>query len=113
MRLPPFARTDEFTEAGSRNNRAPSHADRVLFTVNSSDVKLRSSDEEGNPAMVSAGKDYRRLLSETKRLLLMSPTYSLMLAEIVKHFVANGDPICSSVTELEHVLANTQHNFMV
>ena len=85
----------------------------AYHTVNNSNVKLRSSDEEGNPAAVGAGKDYRRLISETKRLLLMSPMYSLTLAEVVKHFVANSDPICSSVTELEHALASTQHSFLV
>lgn len=62
---------------------------------------------------MSTGKDYRRLVSETKRLLLMSPTYSLTLTEVVEHFVANGDAICSSVTELHHALTNTQNNFMV
>ena len=83
--------------------------------VNNSNVKLRCSteDTEVTAGTLSAGKDYRRLLSETKRLLLMSPTYSLTLAEIVEHFVTNGDPICTSAAELQHVLNTTQHNFTV
>ena len=113
LRLPPFARTDEFAEAG-RGCTPHFTPFSFLLLVNSSNVKLRSSNEDDDSAgMTATGKDYRRLLSETKRLLLMSPTYSLTLTQIVEHFVANGDPICSSTTELSHILTSTQNNFMV
>lgn len=86
-----------------------------LLTVNNSNIKLKSSGDDGEltAGAMSAGKDYRRLLSETKRLLLMSPTYSLTLAQILEHFVANGDSICTSTTELHHALTSTQNSFMV
>jgi len=86
----------------------------LSLLVNSSNVKLKSSSgNDESVGTLSTGKDYRRLLSETKRLLLMSPTYSLTLAQIIEHFVANGDPICSSTTELHHILTSTQNSFTV
>ena len=113
LRLPPFARTDEFIETG-KGLAYSLHQYSFCLTVNNSDIKLKCSSKDGDvTGIMSTGKDYRRLVSETKRLLLMSPSYSLTLAQIVEHFVANGDQICASTTELHHILTNTQHSFLV
>jgi len=80
-----------------------------LSTVITSNVKLKAVTSEA----LAAGKDYRRLISETKRLLLMSPTYLLPLQAIVKYFVDNDDPLCNSIEELRHILATTTHSLMV